>query len=81
MASRRASRSTPAGRPASSTSSGGRGNGLRELDWDGNVVWEYENPGIHHDFHRLESGRTVSLEWVPTTKDVEESVLGGGHQG
>ncbi len=69
----------PGGPPDIFNFLGGRGNGLRELDWDGNVVWEYDNLGIHHDFHRLENGHTISLEWVPTTKDVEESVIGGGH--
>lgn len=59
---------------------GGRGDALRELDWDGNVIWEYEQPGLHHDFQRLDNGNTLALEWVPTTKDVEERVLGGGHQ-
>ena len=70
----------PGGPPEIFDFLGGRGNGLWELDWDGNIVWRYDNPGVHHDFHRLENGVTVTLEWVPTTKDVEESVLGGGHQ-
>ena len=70
----------PGGPPDIFNFLGGRGNGLWELDWDSNVVWSYDNPAIHHDFHRLDNGHTVSLEWVPTTKDVEETVLGGGHQ-
>lgn len=70
----------PGGPPGIFNFLGGRGNGLQELDWDGQIVWEYENVGIHHDFHRLSNGHTVSLEWVATTKDVEERVLGGGHQ-
>ena len=70
----------PGGPPGIFNFLGGRGNGLWELDWDGRVVWEYANEGIHHDFHRLENGHTVSLEWVPTTKEIEESVIGGGHQ-
>ncbi len=70
----------PGGPPEIFNFLGGRGNGLWELDWDGNVVWAYDNPGVHHDFHRLESGHTVLLEWVPTTKNVEETVIGGGHQ-
>ena len=70
----------PGGPPEIFNMLGGRGNGLWELDWQGNVVWSYENAGIHHDFHRLEDGNTVTLEWVEMTKDVEDSVLGGGRQ-
>jgi len=70
----------PGGPPEVFDMLGGRGNGLRELDWDGNTVWEYDNLGIHHDFHRLDNGNTVSLEWVEMTKEVESAVLGGGPQ-
>lgn len=70
----------PGGPPEIFNMLGGRGNGLWELDWDGNVVWEYDNPGIHHDFHRLDNGHTVTLEWVEMTKDIEEAVIGGGRQ-
>ncbi len=70
----------PGGPPEIFSFLGGRGDGLVELDWDGNVVWRYENVAIHHDFHRLEDGSTVTLEWAPTTKEVEERVIGGGQQ-
>ena len=70
----------PGGPPEIFNFLGGRGDALRELDWEGNAVWEYEHPGLHHDFDRLENGHTIALEWVPTTKEVEERVLGGGHQ-
>ena len=70
----------PGGPPGVFDFLGGRGNGLWELDWDGELVWSYENPGIHHDFHRLENGNTVTLEWVEMTKEVEASVIGGAPQ-
>ena len=57
---------------------GGRGVGLRELDWDGEVVWDYENEAIHHDFHRCENGHTIFLEWVAMPEAVSNAVLGGG---
>ena len=57
---------------------GGRGVGLRELDWDGNIVWDYENIAIHHDFHRRVNGNTIFLEWVAMPKQVGDAVLGGG---
>ncbi|MCB9030121.1 MAG: aryl-sulfate sulfotransferase [Deltaproteobacteria bacterium] len=37
-------------------------NKVREYDWDGNLVWEYNAPNIaHHDVHRLENGNTLFL--------------------
>jgi hypothetical protein len=46
---------------------GGSVKGLVELDWDGNVVWQWE-PGegdgsIHHDFHRMPNGNTLVNAW------------------
>ena len=41
---------------------------ILELDWNGNVVWEFMAPGtVHHDATRLENGNTVFLyrELVP----------------
>lgn len=41
---------------------------VREYDWDGNVVWEYEAPDVaHHDISRLENGNTIFLHrsYVP----------------
>ena len=29
---------------------GGSSAMLQELDWDSNVVWEFRNPMVHHDF-------------------------------
>ena len=33
-----------------------RPGAIRELDWEGELVWEYQNPMIHHDFGRLGCG-------------------------
>ena len=46
---------------------GGGVKGLIELDWDGNVVWEWE-PGeehgsIHHDFEKLPNGNVLVNVW------------------
>jgi hypothetical protein len=38
--------------------------GLAELDWDGNIVWEFFDPAfsfIHHDFDRTRKGETLIL--------------------
>ncbi len=46
---------------------GGTVKGLMELDWDGNVVWQYEpaDPDVllHHDFVRLPNGNTLVNAW------------------
>ena len=45
---------------------------IREYDWNGNIVWEYEAPYvIHHDAVRLENGNTLfpirtQLEHIPS---------------
>lgn len=56
---------------------GGSATHLLELDWDGNVVWQYENPAIHHDFVRLPSGNTVFPEFVELPAELARSVRGG----
>jgi outer membrane protein assembly factor BamB len=56
---------------------GGIGGELLELDWDGNVLWKYEDPYMHHDFHRLPNGNTMVLRWVKTPDDITAKVKGG----
>ena len=40
-------------------------NAILELDWDGNLVWAYRNPMVHHDFERLPNGNTLICEGAP----------------
>lgn len=56
---------------------GGGTTGLREVDWDGNVVWSYDNPTMHHDFQILENGNLVIPIWVPLAPDFARSIRGG----
>jgi len=47
---------------------GGTSGIVQELDWDGNVVWEYKmvTPGKeiqHHTFTRMPNGNTLILGW------------------
>jgi len=56
---------------------GGIGGELMEMDWDGNVLWRYEDPYMHHDFQRLPNGNTVYLRWVKTPADIAARVKGG----
>ncbi len=50
---------------------------LLEIDWNGNVVWQYEDPYMHHDFCRLPNGDTILLRWVPTPGDIASKIKGG----
>jgi len=37
------------------------GFGLKEMDWNSNVVWKYYLPSAHHDFCRTKNGNTMIL--------------------
>jgi len=59
------------------TSLGGFGGVLLETDWDGKIVWKYEDPYQHHDFCRLSNGNTMVLRWVKVPDDITAKVKGG----
>jgi hypothetical protein len=52
---------------------GGTGGLIQELDWNGNVVWEYKNHSPnsvqHHTFARMPNGNTLILCWEKKTRD------------
>jgi hypothetical protein len=50
---------------------------LLEMDWDGNIIWQYEDLYMHHDFCRMPNGNTILIHWVPTPKNVVLEVRGG----
>ena len=58
---------------------GGGAKGLMELDWDGNVVWQWipgpDEGSLHHDFARLPNGNTMTNAWEHVSK--EETIAGG----
>jgi outer membrane protein assembly factor BamB len=56
---------------------GGYHTTLVEVNWQGDVVWEYENLGQHHDFYRFENGNTMVPEWVELPEDLHKRVRGG----
>lgn len=56
---------------------GGYHTTLCELDWEGNIVWEYENRSQHHDFYRFENGNTMVPEWVELPEELHRKVRGG----
>lgn len=55
----------------------GAGGVLLEVDWDGKIVWEYENPYLHHAFYRMSNGNTMVLKWEEIPKDISDKVQGG----
>jgi hypothetical protein len=56
---------------------GGSSAAILELDWDGNVVWAYRNPLLHHDYERLSNGNTLALLWEPMPAELTARVQGG----
>lgn len=55
----------------------GQAAAIFELDRDGNVVWQYEDPWMHHDYQRLPDGNTLILKWVPLPKTLVKKIKGG----
>ena len=64
---------------------GGGYTTLREYDFDGNLIWSYDNRAIHHDFHVCENGDILLPEWVVLEPEFAKQVRGGyrkpGRQG
>ena len=56
---------------------GGAGGKLVEVDWDGNIIWRYEDPYMHHDFYRMDNGNTMVLRWVSVPHEIAVRVKGG----
>ena len=50
---------------------------LREYDWDGNLVWKYDQPRMHHDFHLYENGDILYPQWVVIPEEIAAKVQGG----
>ena len=52
---------------------GGAAGTVQEIDWDGNVVWEYKmntpTEVQHHCFDRMPNGNTLMLGWEKKTRD------------
>lgn len=50
---------------------------LREYDFEGNLLWSYDNVAIHHDFHVKENGNILLPEWVLLPEELAKEVRGG----
>lgn len=55
---------------------GARGE-LLEMNWDGEVVWKYEDPYMHDGFCRMKNGHTLLISWIPTPSKIADKVRGG----
>ncbi|MDX5629541.1 MULTISPECIES: aryl-sulfate sulfotransferase [unclassified Brenneria] len=49
---------------------------ILEVDWDGNIVWEYHNPDHHHDSRRAHNGNTYLLSIEQTPAEVASKIKG-----
>ncbi len=51
--------------------SGGVGGGIQIIDWDGNILWDFEvsdqNYQHHHDVHPLPNGNILVVAWEKKT--------------
>ena len=56
---------------------GGYHTTLCEVDWHGEVVWEYVNAFQHHDFFRFENGNTLVPVWIELPAELQRKVRGG----
>ena len=56
---------------------GGAFAALVELDWDGNVLWEYQDSVLHHDTCWLKSGNLLLLGWEVLGPEFASRVQGG----
>ncbi|MBW1861913.1 MAG: aryl-sulfate sulfotransferase [Deltaproteobacteria bacterium] len=50
---------------------------LYEMDWDGNVVFKYFDPNMHHDFDKLDNGNYIYLGFEQVPKELQKKVRGG----
>ena len=55
----------------------GQGGVIREVDWNNNLVWEYVDPFMHHDFCRLENGNTMVLKYYAVPSEFMDKIEGG----
>jgi hypothetical protein len=56
----------------------GGGGRLEEVDWDGNVLWQFDNPPgyyMHHDIEPMPNGNTLCIAWE--IKSSTEAIAAG----
>jgi len=55
----------------------GRGGEIIEVDWDGNLVWKWEDPYMNHTITRWSNGNTMVLRWYRMPDEFIAEVPGG----
>jgi len=50
---------------------------LIEVDFEGNIVWQYDDIYMSHDFYRMKNGNTMALRWVAMPDEIAGKVKGG----
>lgn len=50
---------------------------LQRVNWEGDEVWTYEDPHIHHDFELLSEGSMALLRWSVLPDELAGRVRGG----
>ncbi len=62
-------------KPVQSLWAGGQ---IVELDWEGNVVWQYDDPHLNtHDRIRMRNGNTLIHKYVQVPPEIRAKVKGG----
>lgn len=56
---------------------GGATGMLMELDWESNIVFQYFDPNMHHDFRKLPNGNYIYVGWERVPRDHAIKVRGG----
>lgn len=56
---------------------GGSAISMKQMDWDGNTLWEYRNKRMHHDFVHLPNGNYLTLLIEGLPDGMTEQVKGG----
>ena len=56
---------------------GGNSGLMVEMDWDGNVVWEYQDALTHHDHVRRSNGNTIVVISDVLAPDTASKIKGG----
>lgn len=49
---------------------------LREVDWDANVLWQHEDPLLHHDFFKTRDDTFLVTRFVQMEKALSDKVRG-----
>ena len=51
---------------------------LREVDWDGETLWQHEDSLLHHDFHHTKADTFLVSRFVQMDKALSDRVRGAG---